>query len=61
MYQVNQTERRREHRRELPEGSANVLRPAVRLKGSGSSEAAFCASYEYDTSFERASFEEVCG
>lgn len=48
MYQVNQTERRQERRRELPEGSANVPRPR-------------CASYEHDTSFERGSFEEVCG
>ena len=37
MYQLNETEMRREHRRELPEGSANVPRLAARQTGSEAS------------------------
>ncbi len=35
MYQLNETEMRREHRRELPEGSANVPRLAAPRNDSG--------------------------
>ncbi len=35
MYQLNETEMRREHRREPPEGQANLPRPAARRNGSG--------------------------
>ena len=35
MYQLNETEMRREHRRGQPEGSANLPRLAGRQTGSG--------------------------
>ena len=36
MYQLNETGMRREHRREQPEGSANLTRLAARRTGAGS-------------------------